>query len=141
MPNLSQQALIQKCARTSLRSPSGKRRVGGGAERRAHARCEARPYDIADGSRVSAVGGDTVAPASAARIASAVGSATIRLSSGRQEPQLVPARSAAPMPSTLVALPDWSAPRMVASPTPKQAHTIGPALVRPSVERPDSIAR
>ena len=53
----------------------------------------------------------------------------------------MPARSAAPMPSTLVALPDWSASRMVASPTPKQAHTIGPALARPSAEWPDSSTR
>src|SRR5262245_30871841 len=68
-------------------------------------------------------------------------SATIRLSSGRHEPQLVPARSALPMSSTLPAVPDWIASRMVARPTPKQAQTIGPALASPSAERPDSSTR
>src|SRR6516165_12170364 len=70
--------------------------------------------------------------------AAAPASATIRLSSGRHEPQLVPARSASPMPVTLAAAPVSIAARMVASPTLKQAHTIGPVLVRPSAERPDS---
>ena len=65
----------------------------------------------------------------------------MRLSSGRHEPQLVPARSAAPMPSTLAAAPVSIAARMVASPTLKHAHTIGPVLVRPSAERPDSSTR
>ena len=54
--------------------------------------------------------------------------ATIRLSSGRQDPQLVPARNALPISSTVVALPDPIASQMVASPTLKQAQTMGPAL-------------
>jgi hypothetical protein len=64
-----------------------------------------------------------------------------RLSSGRQEPQLVPARSASPMPSMLAGAPASIAARMVASPTLKQAQTIGPVLTSPSAERPESSTR
>src|SRR2546430_16091114 len=64
-----------------------------------------------------------------------------RLGSGGHEPQLVPARSASPIPSTLVAAPAWSAARIAATPTLKQAQMIGPALARPSAERPDSSTR
>ena len=99
-------------------------------------------YEIADGSRARRpVVPDGACDAAAAATASAPASATIRLSSGRQEPQLVPARSAWPMPSTLVAVPASIAARMVASPTLKQAQTIGPELTNPSADRPDSSTR
>ena len=95
--------------------------------------------ELADGSRarVVRVACDDVPAAAAAVLVSA----TIRLISGRHEPQLVPARSALPMPSTLVAVPAWIASRMVASPTLKQAQTMGPALESPSAERPDNSTR
>ena len=61
------------------------------------------------------------------RLASAW-SCTILFSSGRHEPQLVPARSALPIASTSVAAFDAMASRMTFSPTPKQAQMTGPGL-------------
>ncbi len=61
------------------------------------------------------------------RLASAW-SCTILLSSGRHEPQLVPARSALPIASTSVAAFDARASRMTFNPTPKQAQMTGPGL-------------
>src|SRR5215468_5723732 len=45
-------------------------------------------------------------------------------SSGRQEPQLVPARRAAPISATLANLADCTAATMAARPTAKQAQTV-----------------
>src|SRR6266849_9776271 len=57
-------------------------------------------------------------------------------SSGRQDPQFVPARKAAPIAATLVSFPDWMAPTMVARPTAKQAQTVGPGEATPASETP-----
>ena len=63
-------------------------------------------------------------------------SCTILFSSGRHEPQLVPARSALPIASTFVAAFDAIASRITVSPTPKQAQMTGPISARPSAARP-----
>src|SRR5215468_10707221 len=66
----------------------------------------------------------------------AAASRRIVASSGRHEPQLVPARKAAPISTTLAALPDWIAATMAARPTAKQAQTVGPGEATPANETP-----
>src|SRR5687768_15992492 len=61
-------------------------------------------------------------------------------SSGRQEPQLVPARSAAPISATLAARPEATASTMAFEPTSKQAQTIGPRSGIAASGRPASSA-
>src|SRR5204863_82728 len=107
-------------------------RAGGSTHPTLHARV---------GSRASRWPGAVAGAEVVAGPAATCASATMRLSSGRHEPQLVPARSAAPMASTLVAAPDWKAARIVASPTPKQAQTVGPVLASPSADRPERMIR
>jgi hypothetical protein len=59
-----------------------------------------------------------------------------RLSSGTQDPQLVPARSFSPIAAGL-AQPPAIAASIAFAPTPKQAQMTGPQSAAPSRERPD----
>src|SRR6516225_4882262 len=66
---------------------------------------------------------------------------TISRSSGKQEPQFVPARSVRPISATLVALLAAMASRIAASRTPKQAQIKGPASATASARRPANTMR
>ena len=55
----------------------------------------------------------------------------ILFSSGTHEPQFVPARRSCPIASGDIAASVSTASRILASPTPKQAHTSGPASASP----------
>src|SRR2546425_414375 len=78
------------------------------------------------------------AGASSHAFGAAVPYPTILLIPGRPEPQLVPARKAWPISSTLATSPLATAARMVLSPTPKQAQITDPGSAMPSIDLPDN---